>query len=828
MRATKLALAIISIIIAIHTKAQNQKPNIILILADDVGFKIPNINGGKSYSTPNIDALAKTGMNFTQCHASPICCPSRFLLLTGKYNFRNYTKWGNMPKSEKTIGNLFKDAGYKTACFGKWQLNGGDGSIHVLGFENYCVWGPNSPDVKGSRYKSPLVYADGKYIADSLTNGKYGEDIFCDSVMKFMEKNKTAPFFIYYPMVSAHSPFQPTPDDTDFDSWNSVKKSDTAYFPSMIKYMDKKIGRIINKVKNLGIENNTIIMYVGDNGTCRQISEYVDDDSLIEGGKGLTIEDGIRVPLIVSCPGLIKAGSINNNLVEFTDFLVTLADIANVPVPTTYNPQDGISFAPMLAGEKGTPRDWLFDHYDRQPEQHLKNSKLKRWAQTITYKLYDTCASSKTRLFYNIISDPKEESPIPDDLLTAEETIIKQKLLKVINNYIAQGTALFADPAVSDITDSSALITNTILINGGSTVTSSGVVWSKNPNPTISSSHTNDNICIGSFSTAIKGLIENTTYYIKTYATNFAGTAYSNQISFKTSLKVPVATKATAADTNKFTANWKAYTGATNYRLDVSTSPTFSKLISSTLNEGFDNGIILPAGWAISNTIVADTFSFGNAAPSLLFTKSKAELITNQLIGSATQLKFWIKGLNMDDTSSLLIEGFDGNTWVTIATLTKLPNIGTTKAYNANSNPPLKLGFIQFRFIYTKKIGKLLFDDVSIDCEKSLPFFVSGYSNLFVNTNSKVISGLNPATNYYYRVRAKTEDGSTGNSNVITVTTKKIDSVNDIANYQTGTHMESGAASIAKKEMLVSRYFQIPHPVNLSSHFKTAKMKNLK
>jgi hypothetical protein len=141
----------------------------------------------------------------------------------------------------------------------------------------------------------------------------------------------------------------------------------------------------------------------------------------------------------------------------------------------------------------------------------------------------------------------------------------------------------------------------------------------------------------GLFSTQATGLKANTTYYVRAYATNFAGTAYSNQISFKTSLEAPVATKATAVDSNKFTANWKAYADATNYRLDVSTSPTFTKMISSTINEGFDNGIILPSGWTNGSTAVADTSSFGKTSPSLVFTKSKTQLMTKQLTGAATQ-----------------------------------------------------------------------------------------------------------------------------------------------------------------------------------------------
>src|SRR5678815_3439753 len=142
MKHVTLVLAIMLTIIAMHTKAQNQKPNIILILADDVGYKSLTCNGGNLYSTPNIDALAKNGMRFTQCHASSGCCPSRFMLLTGKYNFRNYTEWGVMDRNQKTIAKMLKDAGYKAGYYGKWQLDGGDVSVHSFGFDNYAIHEP--------------------------------------------------------------------------------------------------------------------------------------------------------------------------------------------------------------------------------------------------------------------------------------------------------------------------------------------------------------------------------------------------------------------------------------------------------------------------------------------------------------------------------------------------------------------------------------------------------------------------------------------------------------------------------------------------------------
>src|SRR3954453_22516432 len=184
-----------------NADAQSQRPNIIFILGDDIGFYTPTVNGGRSYNTPNLDTLARQGMNFWHCYSTPLCSPSRFMLLTGKYNFRNYTHWGVMDQSQRTIGNMFKDAGYKTACFGKWQLSGGEQSIRTFGFDNYCVFdatGNIGDDAgstfRGSRYKNPNIYTNGNYVADSLTANKYGEDIFTDSVLNFITRNKSEPF----------------------------------------------------------------------------------------------------------------------------------------------------------------------------------------------------------------------------------------------------------------------------------------------------------------------------------------------------------------------------------------------------------------------------------------------------------------------------------------------------------------------------------------------------------------------------------------------------------------------------------------------------------
>jgi arylsulfatase A-like enzyme len=419
---------------AMHTQAQVKKPNIIFILGDDVGYKSLTCNGGNLYSTPLIDAMAKQGMLFTQCHATPLCSPSRQMLMTGKYNFRNYYKWGFMDATEKTFGNMMRDAGYKTGFFGKEQLSGDGSVLNSWGFDTYCAYNVTVNIPAGPKYKNPHLYTHGAFFPDSATLNEYGPDIISDSVLSFIKQNRSNPFFIYYPMLFVHTPFSPTPDDPEFAGWNPDNPSDTAFFGSMMHYMDKKVGDVIKKLKSLGLDKNTIVFFSGDNGTPHEVGDYGDDDSLILGGKESTTEAGTHVPLIAWWPGTIAAGTVNNDLIDFSDFLPTFAGIANISVPTDYGPLDGVSFAPRLTGQSGTPRNWIFYHYDYNPGI----SPLYRWAQTDTYKLYDTSAGKRLR-FFNIVKDVDEKHRIDDTALTPKEVKIKQMLLNVINSYVARG-----------------------------------------------------------------------------------------------------------------------------------------------------------------------------------------------------------------------------------------------------------------------------------------------------------------------------------------------------------------------------------------------------
>jgi len=402
-------------------------PNIILILGDDVGYEIPEVDGGQSYSTPNLDMMAQNGMRFTQCRATPLCSPSRFELLTGKYNSRNYFAWGIMDLTQKTIANILKDAGYKTCVTGKWQLDGGDNSIHTFGFDDYSVWQPyeimGTSNPTWSRYKDPAVYTDSAFWPKSERAGKYSEDVFMDHFFEFMEKNVNNRFFAYVCMMNKHGPFVPTPDDPEFATWNArTGRSDEKFFPSMAKYMDKKVGELINKVQELGIANRTIIIYTGDNGTDNKItSRYLNED--FQGGKGYTKEAGTHVPLIIDWPGFIKPGSVNNNMIDFIDFLPTLADLAKTHLAP--NSFDGMSFYNQLFGGNDSVRNWSYCYFD--PYANTL-SDPRRWVQDTTYKLYGNGN------FINMKLDPNETHPIAISRLTPDEVAIKNNFQHLLDS----------------------------------------------------------------------------------------------------------------------------------------------------------------------------------------------------------------------------------------------------------------------------------------------------------------------------------------------------------------------------------------------------------
>ena len=383
-------------------KASRNKPNIILIMADDLGYECLSCYGSKSYKTPVLDGLARTGIRFEHCYAQPLCTPSRVKIMTGRSNARNYIKFGVFDFRERTSAHVMKGAGYDTCIAGKWQLNGrGKAGPYDAGFDEYCLWHMEDFDApKGSRYRDPKIIQNTRLLQNR--HGKYGPDVFCNYIIDFIERHKTKPFFVYYPMALTHGPFEPTPDSPEWGQGVNNKK----FFRDMVEYMDKTIGRIVKKLDELNLRKNTLILFTADNGTPRGITTEMKDGRIIKGGKGLTTDAGTHVALIANCKGTTPAGKVCKDLMDFSDFVPTFAELAGASLPRNVT-IDGRSFLPQLHGQKGNPRDWIFCWYRANPRNPLK-----RFARDQRWKLYGAGNYKRANKFFDVQADPLEENPI--------------------------------------------------------------------------------------------------------------------------------------------------------------------------------------------------------------------------------------------------------------------------------------------------------------------------------------------------------------------------------------------------------------------------------
>lgn len=406
--------------------AQDAKPNIILIMADDLGYETIGANGGSSYETPYIDALAETGVRFENCHSQPLCTPSRVQIMTGKYNVRNYTLFGRLDRKEVTFGHLFQEAGYKTAVGGKWQLGKEKDSPRHFGFEESCLWsqshGRKDDEGHDTRFSNPLLQLNGETV--NYTNGEYGPDVVNNFLCDFIERNKDQAFFVYYPMILTHCPFVPTPDSKEWDPSDPGSlsyKGDPKYFGDMVNYMDKLVGKMVSKLDELGIRENTLIIFTGDNGTDKPVVSIL-NGSEYPGGKSLTTDNGTHVPLVVNWKNRITEGHVSDALIDFSDILPTLCDVADIALPPGLT-IDGISFLPALHREKYKERTWIYSWYCPRGKD------LREWARNKDYKLY------RSGEFYYLENDFFENNPINIDRLRGKEKKAYKKLYGVLENY---------------------------------------------------------------------------------------------------------------------------------------------------------------------------------------------------------------------------------------------------------------------------------------------------------------------------------------------------------------------------------------------------------
>lgn len=370
------------------------RPNIVLIMADDWGYECLTANGGQSYQTPELDRLAATGMRFERCHVQPLCTPTRVQLMTGIYNVRNYVQFGLLDPKATTFANLLKRAGYATGIAGKWQLGQDKGLPQQFGFDEAFLWQHTR---RPPRYANPGLEHNGE--EKDYTGGAYGPALVNNFALDFIARHKDGPFLLYYPMILAHNPFQPTPDSPDWDPKAEGEKVHQAvgHFADMTAYMDKMVGRVVGKLEELGLREKTLVMFLGDNGTNGGIvSRFQGAD--YRGGKGTTTARGTHVPLVANWPGKIAAGQVNPNLVDSTDFLPTLCEAAGVEVPESLAVDGRSFFGQMLGG--GPAREWIYCWYARDggPKANLE------FAMDGRHKLY------RDGRVFDLEADPFETS----------------------------------------------------------------------------------------------------------------------------------------------------------------------------------------------------------------------------------------------------------------------------------------------------------------------------------------------------------------------------------------------------------------------------------
>jgi arylsulfatase A len=337
--------------------AGGRPPNIIFIIVDDLGIADVSCCGSDRFYTPNIDALAKSGTRFQTCYSTPMCGPSRCQCLTGRYPFRtglntNRSQNAVSPEREVMTPTILKSAGYATALVGKWgQICLGPGE---WGFADYLTFDGNGQYWPHQRGRAGLSYCvNGS--KRQLEANEYLPDVMHRYLVDYIQRHRDMPFFVHYSMSHIHWPILPTPDS------RPGEKSEAALYSDNIAYVDKLVGELIMALERMKLRERTLIVFTGDNGTAQigiEAGATIGGRRLF-GQKEQLNEGGCRVPLVVNWPGVAPEAVVNHDLVDFSDFLPTFAELAAAAIPA--KPKiDGQSFAAQIRGQKGTPREWVY------------------------------------------------------------------------------------------------------------------------------------------------------------------------------------------------------------------------------------------------------------------------------------------------------------------------------------------------------------------------------------------------------------------------------------------------------------------------------------
>lgn len=371
---------------------QPQKPNIIFIMADDLGYQELGCYGQEKIKTPHIDRLAAEGMKFTDYYAgSAVCAPSRCNLITGRHGGHAYIRdnhevgtWESfdgqlpLPPGTPSLALMLKKQGYATGAFGKWGLGAVEstGDPLNMGFDEF--FGYNCQRHAHNLYPEFLIHNKEKRILEGNTRGitgkHYAPQVIADEMLAFIRENQAKPFFVYYPTVLPHLPLQAPQEDIDRykGKWPDAPYTGKSYLPhpnpkacyaAMISFIDKQVGRLMTLLEELELDDNTIVFFTSDNGTTHlkaQVDyEFFNSVGPLRGLKGSLYEGGIRVPMIVRWPDRIEPGTVTDHLSAHYDIMATLGDLTDAEVPDN---TDGLSILPTLLSEprRQKEHDYLF------------------------------------------------------------------------------------------------------------------------------------------------------------------------------------------------------------------------------------------------------------------------------------------------------------------------------------------------------------------------------------------------------------------------------------------------------------------------------------
>ena len=430
--------------------AAAERPNIVLIMADDLGVESVGCYGAKSVATPNLDRLAAAGLRFRHAYSQPLCTNTRVELMTGRRATRDWIAFGLLPPGATTFGHLLSRDGYATSMTGKWQLFSYDPPDYPgaaarrslgmpaidAGFEHFTLFHAGQTEAKGSRYADPTLThtddqqsdADGRPLTRTRTfDGQYGPDIVTDAAIWFLQtkgvrKARAAdsdrPFLLYMPLILPHWPMTPAPGTPAYADASRRHEADVRHFPGMVAALDRNVGRVVEAIAESGQAADTLVLFYSDNGSHLDVATLT-DDGYRQGGKGLMTDAGTHVPLIAYWPGRIAPGQ-TDALVGPVDFLPTLLDVAGIERPADGPELDGVSFAPVLRGESDGERSSLVIDFEPRPGWDKDRFTHQTFARDQRWKLY-----ADGRL-YDLSTDPYESRPINGD--TPEQAAARDRL----------------------------------------------------------------------------------------------------------------------------------------------------------------------------------------------------------------------------------------------------------------------------------------------------------------------------------------------------------------------------------------------------------------